>query len=343
MSANGTHHLVRLLRSPREDVVLSAIQALQHICLGVGFIPHGKIQSAVASSRGLKFLIALMRHSQSERIKVEAALAIAASVLGHSENLELIGKSSSFSYSYVFLLLHSSDEEVRLTAGEALATFAFKSTSLHKEIVQNGGLMWKDFATFIESTNENHKALGAFQLVVLAHSISDKDPSYSCAVGIQTLVELLETTHSYDTLALVADCVARLSHTRAGLSAALVSTDIVNLLCPLLTSPSKQVKGSASIALSYLSFNPLAERQLLQRCRRDPEIMKVLIYYNKKRRWSESFLERWRHIRELTLPPIRSTAVFVTSSGRQTRGRGNIPNSAGNQNVESECGSITNK
>lgn len=36
MSANGAHHLIRLLRSTREDVVLSAIQALQHICLGVG-------------------------------------------------------------------------------------------------------------------------------------------------------------------------------------------------------------------------------------------------------------------------------------------------------------------
>ncbi|KAG8562569.1 hypothetical protein GDO81_015731 [Engystomops pustulosus] len=142
-------------------------------------------------------------------------------------------------------------------------------------------------------------------MAVLAHIISDKDPSYSCAVGIQTLVRLLESSQSSDTLALTADCVARLSHARTGLSAAMVSIDIVSLLCPLLVSPSQQVKGSASIALSFLSFNPLAERQLLQRCRRNPELMKILIYYNKKRRWSESFLGRWRHIREMTLPPIR--------------------------------------
>ncbi|XP_073516034.1 ankyrin and armadillo repeat-containing protein-like isoform X2 [Phyllobates terribilis] len=329
MSANGARQLVRLLRSPREDVVLSAIQALQHICLGVGFIPHVKIQSAVASSRGLKFLIALLRQSQSAHIKVEAALTIAASVLGHSGNLELIGKGSGFSYSHVLLLLRSSDEDVRLTAGEALATFAFNSTSQQREIAQNGGLMWSDFALFLDSADQSHRALAAFQLVVLAHIISDKDPSYTSAVGIQTLVELLETTRSYNALALAADCVARLSHTRAGLSAALVSIDIMNLLCPLLSSPSQQVKGSASIALSYLSLNPLAERQLLQRCRREPELMKVLIYYNKKRRWSESFLERWRHIRELTLPPIRRTAAFVTSSGRQTMVRKAIQSSAG--------------
>ncbi|XP_075694455.1 uncharacterized protein LOC142661093 [Rhinoderma darwinii] len=333
MSADGARHLIRLLRSPLEDVVLTAIQALQHVCLGVGFIPHGKLQSAVANFRGLKFLIALMRHSKSEHIKVEAALAIAASVLGHSENLKLIGKNSGFSYSHVLLLLRSSDEEVRLTAGEALATFAFNSTSQQKDIVQNGGLTWGDFSPVLESADPNHRALAAFQLVVLAHIISDKDPSYTCAVGIQTLVGLLETTPSYDTLALAADCVARLSHTRAGLSAAMVSIDIVNLLCPLLSSPSQQVKGSASIALSYLSFNPLAERQLLQRCRRDPELVKVLIYFNKKRRWSETFTERWRHMRKLTLPPIRRTELFVTSSGRQTKDRRKIHSSAGNQIV----------
>ncbi|KAM4017762.1 LOW QUALITY PROTEIN: ankyrin and armadillo repeat-containing protein [Anomaloglossus baeobatrachus] len=341
MSANGARQLVRLLRSPREDVVLSAIQALQHICLGVGFIPHVRIQSAVASSRGLKFLIALLRHSQSEHIKVEAALAIAASVLGHNENLELIGKGSGFSCSHVLLLLRSSDEEVRLTAGEALATLAFNTTSQQRTIAQNGGLTWSDFAPFLESSDLNHRALAAFQLVVLAHSISDKDPSYTCAVGIQILVELLESTHSYDTLALAADCVARLSHTRAGLSAALVSIDIVNLLCPLLSSPSQQVKGSASIALSYLSFNPLAERQLLQRCRRDPELMKVLIYYNKKRRWSETFQERWKHIRKLTLPPIRVTATFVPSSARETMDRRGIQSSAG-QIIAPQDNSISN-
>ncbi|XP_044128882.1 ankyrin and armadillo repeat-containing protein isoform X2 [Bufo gargarizans] len=265
MSANAARHLVRLLRSPREDVVLSAIRALQDICLGVGFIPHGRIQSAVAGSRGLKFLVALMRHSQSERIKVEAALAIATLVLGHNENLQLIGKSSGFSFSHVLLLLRSSDEDIRLTAGEALATFAFNSISQQKEIVQNGGLVWRDVAPFLESAEQNRRALAAFQLAVLAHIVSDKDPSYTCAVGIQTLIGLLQTARSSDTLALAADCVARLSHSRAGLCAAMVSIDVVNVLCPLLSSPSPQVKGSASIALSYLSFNPLAERQLLQR------------------------------------------------------------------------------
>ncbi|XP_040185296.1 ankyrin and armadillo repeat-containing protein-like [Rana temporaria] len=333
MSADGARHLVRLLRSQEEEVVLSAIRALQHICLGVGFVPHVKNQCAVASSSGLKFLIALMRHCDSERVRVEASLAIAASVLGNPENLELISKSSGFSYSHILRLLHSPNDEVRLTAGAAIATFAFNSPSQQKEIVQSGGVTWDDFSPFLETDDENLGASTAFQLVVLAPIIPDKDPSYTCAVGIQTLIGLLEKSQSNKTQALTADCVARLSHCRAGLAAAMVSIDVVSFLCRLLSSPSGQVKGSAAIALSFLSLHPLAERQLLRRCREDPEMMKVLIFYNKKRRWPENFLERWRHMRALTLPPIRNLSteghteprsprrmrIFVTSADDQTK------------------------
>ncbi|XP_063801701.1 ankyrin and armadillo repeat-containing protein-like isoform X2 [Pseudophryne corroboree] len=328
MSADGTRHLVRLLRSHREDVVLGAIQALQQTCLGVGFMPHAKNQNAVANSHGLKFLVALMRHAQSERIQVEAALAIAACVLGHSGNQELIGRNSEFSYGHILLLLRSPNEEVHLTAGSALAAFAFNSTSQQTEIAQRGGVIWSDFGPFLQSTNQNHRALASFQLVVLAHIISDKDPSYTCAVGIQTLIGLLETAQSNDTLALAADCVARLTHARTGLSAAMVSIDVVNLLCSLLSSPSEQVKGSAAIVLSYLSFNHLAERQLLQRCRKDPDLMKVLIYYNKKKRLSESLLERWKHMRELTLPPVRCPKILMSSAGSHAKNRPKFKNSA---------------
>ncbi|XP_056381572.1 ankyrin and armadillo repeat-containing protein isoform X2 [Hyla sarda] len=333
--------LHQLLKSQKREVLMSAVKTIYRLVEG-----NPQAQTKVLQSNNFSPLIQLLKRSKSQLtheaiaktlwalsgLDTETQRMVAARI-GHSENLELIGKGSGFSYSYILHLLHSSDEEVCLTAGEALATFAFKSTSQQKEIIQNGGLVWRDFAKLLESTNQNHRTSTAFQLVVLAPIISDQKPSYTCALGIQTLVGLLETTQPYDTLALAADCVARLSLTRAGLSAAMVSIDIVNLLCPLLSSPSQQVRGSASIALSHLSFNPVAERQLLQRCRRDPKLIKVLIYYNKKRKWSENFLERWRHIRELTLPPIRRTAVFVTSSDKQRNDRGNIQSSAGNQMV----------
>ncbi|KAM8945985.1 uncharacterized protein RCH25_049358 [Pelodytes ibericus] len=303
--SSGTHHVVRLLRSDREDVVISAVQALRHICLGVGYIPHGKNQTAVANARGLKFLIALMTHSPSELIQVEAALAVAAAVLGHSRNLHMVCKNPGFSYRHILQLLHSPDEEVRLLAGTTLATFAYNSSNQQKEMTQCGGVQWCDFAPFLESTNQTDRAHAAFQVVVLARIISDKDLSYISATGIQTLMGLLEGSRSNDVTALAADCVARLSHTRAGLPDAMVAIDVVSLLCQLLSSPSDQVKGSAAIALNFLSFNHMAERQLLKRCRDDPLLMKVLSHYNKKKKWSTNFLQRWDHIRELNLLPVR--------------------------------------
>ncbi|KAM5138774.1 uncharacterized protein ACMZJ9_017284 [Mantella aurantiaca] len=328
-SADGARHLVRLLRSQEEGVVLSAIRALRHICLGVGFVPHVRNQRAVTASRGLKFLIALMRHCDSERVQVEAALTISASVLRNPENLELISKSSGFSYGPILRLLRSPSDEIRLTAGSAIAAFAFNGPNQQKEIVQSGGVTWADFTPFLESHDEEWRACAAFQLVVLAPVIPDRDPSFSCAVGIQTLIGLLERSQSEKTQALAADFVAGLSHCRPGLAAAMVSIDVVLFLCRLLSSPSDPVRGSAAIALSHLTLIPPAERQLLRRCREDPEMMKVLIFYNKKGRWPESFLERWRHMRELSLPPLpnlttggqtgpkRRTRIFVTSANDQ--------------------------
>ncbi|KAM9302210.1 uncharacterized protein PAF06_015492 [Gastrophryne carolinensis] len=305
MSANAAHHVVRLLRSEREDVVLSAIQTLRHICLGVGFISHAPMQSAVADARGLNFLLALMRHTLSERVQVEAALAIAACVLGHAGNLELIGRSLGFIYSHILRLLRSPSDEVHLMAGEAIAAFAFNGASQQKAIAHCGGVTWDDFSHFLESANHSERICAAFQLVVLAPIIPDKAPSYTCAAGIQTLIGLLGAERNEPALAMAADCVARLSHCRPGLAAAMVSIDVVPALCRLLSSTSEQVKGSSAIALNFLSLNPVAERQLLKRCQYDLDLIRVLIVYNKKRKWPESFLERWRHIRELALPPIR--------------------------------------
>ncbi|XP_053305618.1 ankyrin and armadillo repeat-containing protein-like [Spea bombifrons] len=305
-SENGAHHLLRLLRSPRENVVLGAVRALRHICLGVGYVPNSRNQTAVANSKGLKILVGLMVRSPSRYIRVEAALAMAASVLGHPKNLDVLVKIPGFSYRHVIQLLRSPDEEVRVLAGAALATFAFNSRSQQREIAQSGGVHWGDFEPFLHSTNWSYRAHAAFQVVVLARIIPDVDPAYTSAAGIQMLVCLLEGSSSGDVVALAADCVARLSHTRAGVPAAMVSIDVVRMLCQHLKSPSDQVKGSAAIALSFLSFNHTAERQLLKRCREDPHLMKVLIYYNKKQKWSSNFLQRWNHIRELNVPETRS-------------------------------------
>nr|XP_033796329.1 ankyrin and armadillo repeat-containing protein-like isoform X2 [Geotrypetes seraphini] len=214
-SANAVPHLVRLLRSEKESIVLHTIQALRHLCLDVAYSPHHRSQKAVRNSRGLRFLAALMIHSHCEVIQVEAAYAVAAVVLGNRKSMEMLCDSKCFNYMHVLRLLESSQEEVRLLAGGALATFAFNSVNQQREIVESGGLRWQNFLPFLQSGKEIHKVHAAFQSVVLSRIILNNDPADTCATGLRILVDTLEQATSNSTLAVAADCVARLAHTRA--------------------------------------------------------------------------------------------------------------------------------
>lgn len=54
------------------------------------------------------------------------------------------------------------------------------------------------------------------QSIVLSRIIPDNEPANITAIGIRTIVDTLERSQAHHTLALAADCVARLAHTRAG-------------------------------------------------------------------------------------------------------------------------------
>ena len=83
-TSNGVHPLVRLLKSDQERIVLSVIRTLRFLCIGVGYVPHPDNQGTISQSRGIRFLITMMAHSQNELIQVEAAHSLAAVALGLS-------------------------------------------------------------------------------------------------------------------------------------------------------------------------------------------------------------------------------------------------------------------
>ena len=60
-------------------------------------------------------------------------------------------------------------------------------------------------------------------------------------------------------------CVNKPSPMVAGVPSAFVAIESVDLLCNLMLSPAEQVRGSAALALGYLSYNHTAKRQLLNR------------------------------------------------------------------------------
>ncbi|XP_042196163.1 ankyrin and armadillo repeat-containing protein-like [Callorhinchus milii] len=93
-------------------------------------------------------------------------------------------------------------------------------------------------------------------------------------------------------------------HCIPGVPAAIVSANVVHLLCDLLSSPEEQAQGSAAIALGFLSFHHQAERQLLKRCRLELQLMRILLHYNRHHKLASTFLDRWKHVKELGLSPL---------------------------------------
>lgn len=55
------------------------------------------------------------------------------------------------------------------------------------------------------------------QVVVLARIIPDAEQALSSAAGIKLLIDLVQSSTDMEILALTCDCIARLSHTRAGI------------------------------------------------------------------------------------------------------------------------------
>ncbi|XP_039619182.1 ankyrin and armadillo repeat-containing protein-like [Polypterus senegalus] len=322
--------LVRLLHSNNERIVLASVRTMRHICLGISWIPNTENQEMLLNSQGLNFLVALMSHSHSDLLQAEAACALASAVLGNRGNAELLYGHGDFSYSFILRLLYSQFREVRLLAGVAIATFAFNNMAQQKQIAEAGGVHWHNFQPFFLSSDPLERLNAAFQCVVLSSIIPNQKPASIRALGIKTIVDIMEEPHSKPVLALAADCVGRLAHTRAGIPSAIISINSVSVLCDLMTSSSEQIQGSAAIALGFLSFNHNGNRQLLKCCRESPLLAKILLHYTRGRRLSHNFLEGWKHLTKLGLPPIRvggsiypdskagSSPGLATSSSRGT-------------------------
>ncbi|XP_033113077.1 ankyrin and armadillo repeat-containing protein-like [Anneissia japonica] len=327
--ANGVQPLVRLLRSPKEHIVLSAIRALRYLCVGIGFIPQKKNQNTILSARGIRYLVALMVHSRNELVQVEAALTLGSCSIGNSDVMNDVSENMEFDYVHILRLLYSKEEIVRLLAGSALAAFAFNNVAQQQEIAESGGVRYHCFVPYLKSDDEFYRCNAAFQVVVLARIIPDEDQATSSAIGIKLLVDMLEQSKNDQILTITCDCIARLAHTRAGVPAAIVSIESIDKLCGLLCADNEQVRGSAAIALGYLSFNHIAERQLLNKCRLDPYFFKVIRYFTHDYKLSPAFIEAWQHYKHIGLPPIntserpslvsKKSATYITN-GKNTDG-----------------------
>lgn len=165
-------------------------------------------------------------------IQVETAICIGKIALNNTTTQKILSEQTKFRVVDIMHLLKDPDQEVRLKAGMALATFAYNNTTQQYAIKKAGGLLLSSFEEFLTSPKQLHQAHAAFQIIVLARVIGDCDQVTLTARGVELLVSLLRSEEQA-TQILSASLTASLGHTRAGIPDALITAGlfIVNSSC----------------------------------------------------------------------------------------------------------------
>ena len=304
VAASATQFMIRLIGKDKtpEQTVLSIFRTLRAICIQTGFRPHVKGQGVIVADGGIKFLVRFLVHSRKPVAQAEAAYTLACVALGNHDTNAAVVDMLDFSR-LTDLMLHG-NKDSQLIVAHALALFAFNNTHNQKLIASSGEILYSMFKQPLDSGDCETQAKTAFQVVVLSRIFPDEDQATTSAAGIQKLVTLLQQDNE-DLQAMCSNFIAGLSHTRPGIPAAFVSICAVQILAGLLTSQSERVRCCSAIALGYLSFDKSGQRQLLNLCRSQPHLYRILCSYAKNVKLSQEFIERWKHYHRLScLPPM---------------------------------------
>ncbi|XP_070566344.1 ankyrin and armadillo repeat-containing protein-like isoform X3 [Ptychodera flava] len=301
---NGILPIIRVLRSHKtsERVLLTVIRCLGTLCVGVAHRCNKVTQAKIAEENAISTLVQLLVTINNEMVKVEVAISLACIILCNKENQTTLTEEPAFNFGILLQLFKSKDEIVRLKAGTALATFAFNNTSQQYSIREAGGIRMSAFEPFLNSDNESYQANAAFQIVVLARVIVDRDQVTLSAEGVTRLVMLLQSEDE-NTVILSGRLMSSLAHTRAGIPDAMVTTGAVEVLLRHLESENETVQSAAAVALGYLSFNRTAARLMLQACRAHPQLYELLVdSLEKDAKICKDFTENFRRQKIIGLP-----------------------------------------
>uniref|UniRef100_A0A8C4Y7P8 Ankyrin and armadillo repeat containing n=1 Tax=Gopherus evgoodei TaxID=1825980 RepID=A0A8C4Y7P8_9SAUR len=316
---NGIGPLVRLLRSTKiaEGTLLSVIRALGTICIGVAHTNNPVSQENIVDEQALPILVHLLKNHNSLQIKVEVAYSLACIVLRNSNLQTVLQEEEGFNYNDVLELLNTPNKDICLRAGYALALFAYNNPVQQFLILETGAIMMSTFEPFLRSEIETHKAMAAFQIVVLARVIVDVDQVTLSARGVTILVELLNSEKTA-TLVLTGKLLASLAHTRAGVPEAITELGTIKRLCYHLYSDKEEVRIASAGALGYLTFNRTAYRHLLVECRNKPkQFTRLMNNLSRDAKISQAFVKEFQRQRQVGLPSLS----LVINGGPPARSR----------------------
>jgi hypothetical protein len=116
--------------------------------------------------------------------------------------------------------------------------------------------------------------------------------------------------------------MASLSHTRAGITDAMLACDVINILSNKVFHSNAEIRFSCAVALGYLTFNRTASRLLLHNCRNNTILFKTLIENMRTdSKINEEFLISYKTALKLGLPKllIQTKIRFSQSAKEGTR------------------------
>ena len=100
--------------------------------------------------------------------------------------------------------------------------------------------------------------------------------------------------------------LASLAHTRAGITDAMVQSNIIDILSEKLFSKNKQIRFVSAVTLGYLTFNRTASRLLIHNCRNIENLYKNLIENLRDDSIiNEEFLHNYDQVIKLGLPKVK--------------------------------------
>uniref|UniRef100_H9GL06 Ankyrin and armadillo repeat containing n=1 Tax=Anolis carolinensis TaxID=28377 RepID=H9GL06_ANOCA len=256
-------------------------------------------QNQICEGNGIGPLVRLLRSGRiadSTLISIIRALGTICveSIQSNPLSASIQEKHHLFIYLFIIFIIR-----------HAIAFFAYNNPTQQLLILDTGPISLSMFEDFLLSDVEIERAMAAFQIVVLARIIVDKDQVSLSARGVSILVDLL-CSEKAATLVLTGKLLASLAHTRAGIPEAITSLGTVQRLCYHLYAKEEEVRTAMSSALGYLTFNRTAYRHLLVQCRNKPKLFKRLIKnLSRDARINPDFVKEFKRQKKIGLPSLR--------------------------------------
>ena len=312
-SVGGVKPLVEVLTMPTSQrVCLSVIHTLAALTMKPALVPNPSLQKAITNAKGITVLASIISSEAAEIVRVEAACTLAKLILNNPDNDRFLARYTNFSFLSIFKFFTSANPTVRLLAGYCLAIMAFNNSAKLGAMKAHGSLNIANFVPFLESEDEFFQVHAAFQIVVLSKLLTGIRGVEATVRGIKLLVGLCSSDVEQSKV-LSAEFLASLAHSRGGLPDTIVMAGALDPLIENLLSGNGPVMESSSVALGYLTFNPMASRMMIGVFRDNPEQYDVFKDYQNSVVISKKFLTDWESAELAGLPSLRCHSSLLCS------------------------------